>query len=145
MKQLHIHVPADDSLNEIIIKGIVDYNQKQAPTSQPFYSLPLRLVLMDDEAHVFGGMLGKAYRGCLFIDILWIEDACRGKGYGKALLDKAEQFARQASCAFIHLDTFSFQAPDFYQANGYEIFGILDGYEDGIKRYFLKKVLTPHT
>ncbi|MBS7525938.1 GNAT family N-acetyltransferase [Fusibacter paucivorans] len=141
MESMHIQVPTDDRFDEAIREGLFAYNQRQAPTLQPFYSLPLRLVLMDDDSKVYGGMLGKAYRGCLFIDILWIEETCRGAGYGKALLESAEAFAREAKCTFIHLDTFSFQAPDFYLANGFETFGILNGYEDDVKRYFLKKTL----
>ena len=41
----------------------------------------------------------------------------------------------------IHLDTFDFQAKDFYLKHGYEVFGVLDDCPKGHKRYYMKKVL----
>jgi len=40
-----------------------------------------------------------------------------------------------------HLDTFSFQAPDFYQQRGYQVFGQLDDFPPGHRRYYLTKEL----
>lgn len=39
----------------------------------------------------------------------------------------------------IILDTFDFQAKNFYIKQGYEIFGILDNCPEGHKRYYMKK------
>jgi hypothetical protein len=52
-----------------------------------------------------------------------------------------EEEAKKKGCKLVHLDTYSFQAPEFYKKQGYDIFGILDGYPEGIKRYYLKKDL----
>lgn len=41
----------------------------------------------------------------------------------------------------IHLDTFDFQAKDFYLKHGDEIFGVLEDCSKGYKRYYMKKVL----
>lgn len=117
------------------------FNLKAAPPIQDPLRQHLRLVLRDDHGAVMGGLLGYMYRYCLFIDVLWISDSLRGTGSGKALLDMAEATARSWGATLIHLDTFSFQAPDFYQHCGYEVFGVLEGYQDGIKRYYLKKNL----
>jgi hypothetical protein len=43
-------------------------------------------------------------------------------------------------CHSARLDTFSFQAPEFYRRMGYEVFGVLD-YPPDHKRIFLKKQL----
>jgi hypothetical protein len=40
-----------------------------------------------------------------------------------------------------YLDTFSFQAPDFYKKLGYEVFGELQDFPHGHQRYFMKKRL----
>ena len=39
------------------------------------------------------------------------------------------------------LDTFEFQALGFYQKQGYEIFGTLEGYCKKYERYYLRKKL----
>ena len=56
-------------------------------------------------------------------------------------MTEAERIAREHGCTFAHTTTFSYQAPDFYQRLGYRIFGVIEGYPDGIKQYFLKKPL----
>jgi hypothetical protein len=40
----------------------------------------------------------------------------------------------------LHLDTFDFQAKDFYVKHGYEVFGVLEDCPEGHVRYFMKKI-----
>ncbi len=54
---------------------------------------------------------------------------------------EAEKLARAQDCIFIHLDTFSFQAPEFYKSLGFEVFGLLDEYPGELKRFYMKKML----
>ena len=69
------------------------------------------------------------------------QEDLRGKGFGKELLSQAEEEARQRGAMHAYLDTFSFQAPGFYQKQGYEVFGQLDDFPTGHQRYFCKKKL----
>lgn len=39
------------------------------------------------------------------------------------------------------LETFSFQAPEFYRKLGYQAFGVIDGYADGHQKIFMQKEL----
>lgn len=77
----------------------------------------------------------------MFVEVFWIDEQYRGRGIGTELLNKVETHAKDVGCTFIHLDTFSFQAIDFYKKCGYSVFAVLDDYPDDIKRYFLKKHL----
>jgi hypothetical protein len=43
----------------------------------------------------------------------------------------------------IHLNTFSFQAPGFYQKHGYRRFGRLSGSPEGASRHYYVKRLRP--
>jgi hypothetical protein len=52
-----------------------------------------------------------------------------------------EDAAQRRGCRAAWLDTFSFQAPGFYQALGYRAFGELAGYPPGHTRHFLWKPL----
>jgi len=140
MKKIIIKREATERESEYIREKLTDYNLLTAPPNQEYIYKNINLVLRDDK-NIFGGLLGKIYRACLHIDTLWISKSKRGLGYGKQLLDEAENIAMNEKCTFIHLDTFSFQAPEFYQMNGYEVYGVLDQYSDGVKRYYLKKVI----
>ncbi|EPS52323.1 acetyltransferase [Clostridium botulinum A1 str. CFSAN002368] len=78
---------------------------------------------------------------CIYIDVLWIKEEYRKDGLGTKLLKEVEKIAKEKDCHLIHLDTFDFQAKDFYIKHGYEIFGILDQCPENHKRYFMKKYI----
>lgn len=138
MENVYLSSDATTEEAEYVRSRLFAYNQEKAE-SKPAASV--QLVLKDENGKIYGGLIGKIYRSCLGIEILWVDEELRGSGYGKKLLDHAEASAISAGCKFVHLDTFSFQAPEFYKKNGYMIFGVLEGYPDGAKRYYLKKDL----
>ena len=72
---------------------------------------------------------------------MWVKEELRGQGYGHQLLAMAEIEARQRGATEAYLDTFSFQAPEFYKKNGYQIFGVLENFPPGHQRFYLTKAL----
>jgi GNAT superfamily N-acetyltransferase len=122
----------------IIGQGISQYNKQQAGDDK-FQRLCFVLHAPDQE--VVGGVLGEIYWNWFHLDLLWLKDDLRGHGYGHRLLIAAEDEARQRGAKNVFLDTFSFQAPDFYKKHGYLIFGELQDFPLGHQRYFLTKQL----
>jgi hypothetical protein len=57
------------------------------------------------------------------------------------LPEDAETEARVRGCQHVWLDSYTFQAPAFYQRLGYEVFGVLHGYPAPRDRGFLTKTL----
>ena len=117
------------------------FNKTQSPPRGDYLRKDVHLLLRDEEDVLVGGLIGVIYRGCLAIEILYIDEHHRNNNHGERLMNSAEEIARKEGCHFIHLDTFSFQAPGFYTKMGYQIFGTLEGYTEDIKRYYLKKEL----
>lgn len=136
-----IHTEWNDEEVNYVRNGITEYNKKIGPMLKyPPYE-PINLFIKDMNGKVLGGLLSKIYLHSIYIDILWIDENYRRFGYGSRLLTEVEKLAKEKGCKFIHLDTFSFQAIDFYKKLGFEVFGILEDFPDDIKRYFLKKRL----
>ena len=73
--------------------------------------------------------------------MVWVSEDLRGQGLGRELLQAAEAEARRRGCHHVWLDSFSFQAPAFYQHLGYEIFGTLEDYPASHQRVFLTRSL----
>ena len=102
---------------------------------------PLNIVEYDADGNVIGGILGGTYWGWMYVDILWVHEDHRGKGIGSKLLAEAERVAKNSGCHHVHLDTMSWQAPDFYKNHGYSVIGILPDIPEGNQKYLLMKAL----
>ena len=122
----------------IIGRGVGNYNKQQAGNNQ---FQRLCFVLHEPDEVIVGGVLGETYWDWLYIDLLWVKDELRGRGFGHRLLTLAEEEARQRGAKNAYLDTFSFQASDFYKQHGYKVFGELPNFPPGHQRYFLTKQL----
>ncbi len=97
----------------------------------------------DEVGKIVGGITGLVKWNWLYVSLLWVDAAQRGKALGSRLLRQLESTAVARGCDFAHLDTFSFQAKDFYFRHGYEVFAALDDYPPGHQRFYMKKALRP--
>ena len=124
-----------------IIDGINTYNLSKVHALADVWT-PVEFVTKNENGDVIAGILGGiGYWNGLEINILWVNDNYRGKGIGKLLLQHAEQFATQKGATVSILDTFDFQAEDFYLKNGYTPFGELQDFPNGHRRIYLSKRL----
>jgi GNAT superfamily N-acetyltransferase len=128
----------EDSAWGIIGRGISQYNRQQAGEHN---FQRLCFVLRTPDGEILGGVLGDMHWTWLHLDLLWVTEELRGRGYGRLLLLAIEDEARRRGASDVFLDTFSFQAPDFYKKYGYRVFGELDNFPAGHQRYFLVKHL----
>ena len=71
---------------------------------------------------------------------LWVHSELRRNGVGCRLMAEAERQAHVLGCHSAWVDTFTFQAPEFYAKLGYREFGRLD-YPPAHQRIFLQKRL----
>ena len=101
----------------------------------------LNIVEYDEKGNVIAGILGGTYWGWMHVDILWVDASFRKKGIGSRLLKSAEEDARKRGCHSVHVDTMSWQAPEFYKKNGYKIISELNDIPTGHKKYHLIKKL----
>ena len=123
---------------EVIGRGIRGYNTQAAGDGSAIF---LCFALNDPNGTIVGGIIGETHWNWLFIHLMWIPEELRGKGYGHRLLLAAEDEGRKRGATNAYLDTFSFQAPEFYKKHGYQVFGVLDDFPPGHKRYYLTKHL----
>ncbi|RII34100.1 GNAT family N-acetyltransferase [Clostridium chromiireducens] len=125
---------------DLVDNGIVEYNLSKVPFTKEHSSISINRVIKDLNGDALAGINSQLYfSNCLHVDVLWVKEEYRKEGYGSVLLNEVEKIAKEKGCNLIHLDTFDFQAKDFYLKHGYEVFGILDDYPMEHKRYYMKK------
>ena len=97
-----------------------------------------RVIKLDNE--VIAGITATVYSwDVMEIEVVWVKENFRHKGYATALLQDMEQRAKEMKCNLIHLDTFDFQAKGLYEKVGYTVFGTLEDCPKGHKRYYMSK------
>ena len=103
----------------------------------------LTIFVRDEVGAIVAGLHGWTWGQTGFVQTLWVRDDLRGLGLGARLLATAEVEAARRGCREVHLDTHSYQAPDFYRHRGYEVLGELPGWPQPTTRIFLRKTLLP--
>jgi GNAT superfamily N-acetyltransferase len=100
-------------------------------------------VLLRDPAtrEVVGGLWAMDDFGWAFITYLFVPPELRGQRIGEKLIEEAEAIARARGMIGLWVNTFDFQAPQFYQKLGYSVFGELEGGDGAAGQIFLHKRL----
>ena len=119
-------------------KGLVRFNREQAG---PLRYTRTVLSVRDGKGRLLGGLILQSYWQESYIELLWLSARARGAGFGSQLLKEAERRAQRRGSRLIHLNTFSFQAPGFYEKQGYQRFGGMSGSPQGESRHFYVKRL----
>jgi ribosomal protein S18 acetylase RimI-like enzyme len=129
-------------LNDIksLVGSLVSYNNTKAALEN---SRPLAVFVRSD-GEIVAGANGYTHWQWLHITHLWVKDNLRKTGLGRKIMHQIEEESIKRECIGAYLDTFSFQALEFYKKIGYKIFGNLTDFPPGHSRYFLFKTLTPN-
>lgn len=139
---MHIEVTeSPKALDEEFIAAQVRAHNR-AHTENVFRTLCV--FLRADDGTILGGLTGKTYWEYLDVYFLWVASERRGAGLGAKILAAAEEEAAKRGCKHSLLNTFSFQAPEFYLKVGYAQVGFAPEYR-GIhglhSRHYMHKLL----
>ncbi|MCW6652672.1 GNAT family N-acetyltransferase [Aerococcaceae bacterium NML210727] len=114
------------------------YNRQKR---EPVESEPLNIYLEDEQGHLIAGLVAETFGNWLEIEYLYVSETLRGQGIGSKILNKAEAEARRRKCKYSFVDTFNFQAPDFYRKHGYQEVFVLKEYPYTGERHYYTKAL----
>ncbi|MBZ9640096.1 N-acetyltransferase [Streptomyces sp. PSKA30] len=104
--------------------------------------VPLHVWVLDDTDALAGGLVGHTWAAWLHVTYLWVDERHRGAGLGSRLLSEAERVARaERGCSASRLETWDFQAPKFYEKQGYDVVCAIPDYPPGITEFTLTKRL----
>ncbi|MFK7857502.1 MAG: GNAT family N-acetyltransferase [Granulosicoccus sp.] len=121
-----------------ILNPLIDFNKAHVGTSD---YRPLNVIIQDDAMQPAGGLWGHSAYGWFTIDLFFVPTSLRHQGLGTRIILTGESEAIARACHSAWVDTHEFQALEFYEKQGYELFAELPDYPSGHKRFFLKKAL----
>ena len=132
---LHDDLPAEAKL---VDDGLGDFNDLAAPLHEV---RRLSCFAREPDGTVIGGAVGRRWGACAELQQLWVDESHRRRGIGAALVRAFEGHAATHGCRHVYLETFSFQAPGFYEALGYRRAYALDVYPHDIVKYTMRREL----
>lgn len=123
---------------DYVRRKLIEFNSKHVPNGT--YE-EINLCIKDENQVIIAGLNSAKCWNWMEIDILWVDEQYRRQGFGKRLLEEAEHIARSKGCKFVKLNTFSFQAPEYYKKYGYVVMGMIENAPEGSNHYYLVKEL----
>lgn len=114
------------------------YNRSKREEAE---SEPLNLYVEDEKGNLMAGLVAETFGNWLEIEYLFVREELRGQGIGSKLLQQAESEAKKRNCCFAFVNTYQFQAPDFYISYGYKEVFTLQDYPYTGKRFYYQKDL----
>lgn len=137
---IRIETTGATASHKTIVAGLRAYNQPHLGTRRR--EKKVVLTARNEANDIIGGIVGYFSFDWLYVHLLWVDEAHRGKDVGSALIAAAEREARKRGAITIRLETWSFQAPGFYTKLGFREFGRLDDHPQGHTTFFFVKSLT---
>ena len=132
------NIPTSEEL-QFLEDRIYEFNSSQ--TGQDDGQM-FAFFVRNDQQEIVAGISGWTWARACEIRTLWVHPTWRGKGYGRSLLESAEQEARKHGCKVILIISYNFQAPAFYQKCGYTLTWKLNDFPPGHQNCYLVKRFT---
>lgn len=129
---LHDDVPVEAA--QVVDEGLGTFNTSTATLHEV---RALSCFARDASGRIVGGAVGRSWGLCCELQQVWVEPGARRKGLGARILRAFEGSARERGCRSFYLETFSFQAPDFYRSQGYEVALALHGMAPGVAKFIM--------
>ncbi|MET8855401.1 GNAT family N-acetyltransferase [Streptomyces sp. NPDC004579] len=148
-RMFRIETGDDKERRDLLRRRLLDTNTAASPVLRALRGtpaereLPLHVWALDETGALAGGLAGHTWTTWLHVTYLWVDDRHRGTGLGTRLLTQAERTATERGCHAARLETWDFQAPDFYRKQGYEVVSVIPDYPPGITEYTLTKRWSP--
>ncbi|MEV2234296.1 GNAT family N-acetyltransferase [Streptomyces phaeochromogenes] len=147
-RMFRIETEVDKERSQFLRSRLRDANMAASPVLRSLRGtpgerdIPLQVWALDPAGGVAGGLIGHVWATWLHVQYLWVDERRRGSGLGSRLLSRAEHLAHSShGCVSARLETWDFQAPEFYKKHGYEVVCEIPDYPPGITEYTLTKRL----
>lgn len=96
---------------------------------------------IERDGEIIAGIVAASTMDTLEVEFLFVDERYRREGLGSRLLGHVETLARKNGLRRILLNTYSFQAPDFYLKHGYTIQTVIEPCFGEYNQYYFIKNL----
>lgn len=116
MSELKFEIKDNPTSEEqkIIRDGIIGFNQSIINDKPNCFN-----IFVKKNENIIAGAIIYQHKDALYIDVLWCMEEYRHKGIGSKLIGMIEADAQHKSIKKLFVDTYAFQAQEFYTKHGF--------------------------
>jgi GNAT superfamily N-acetyltransferase len=133
---MHDNMTYDET--KLVRKMLIEFSDAY---TEPRKFREFGVALRDEAGNIVGGIAANTVWDWLQIDVLWVAEALRRQGHGLKLLRRAEEIGKGLGCKYSKLDTFEFQAREFYERHGYQLQSQTNNFPTGHTHFHFAKTL----
>ncbi|ANU09101.1 acetyltransferase [Planococcus antarcticus DSM 14505] len=127
---------------DFIRKKVIEHNVASLPGEVKSKFEQMSFIVRNEAGEIIGGLTTTGFWRQLHIDFLWVDPTARGQGIAEKLMVQTEAYARTENYRLMIVDSFSFQAPEFYKKQGFSEFGLINNHPEGHSHHYFEKWLT---
>ena len=139
--ELKVTDKIDQKSYDRVVELLVEYNLSKTKQFEKEINKPIEIIARNELNEIIGRLYGRSLWGTLEIKTFVVKTENRNEGIGRKLIEEAEKEAKIRNCRFISLDTFSFQAPEFYEKLGFIKIGTETDFPKGFEKHYYRKKL----
>lgn len=137
----------DEKIKKIIDNRLSSFNRehckwfsdKSSLNEDEYFEMEYNFIVYDDDK-VIGGAIGFIKYNWYFLDLLYVDKEYRGKNIGSQLINEIEEISKSEKLTGVRTETWDFQAKEFYEKNGFELYATFKDCPPGTIDNFLRKV-----
>jgi len=123
---------------DAIEENLYDHNRQAVGRSD---GEGLGFVIQDEAGRTIGVAAGYTWAGVSELKQMWIDEAHRGRGYARDLLNAFVTEAASRGVRRIWVASYDFQAPEMYEKAGFKRMAEFEGWPEGHTNFILCKTL----
>ena len=124
---------------DAIEENLYDHNRQAVGRSD---GEGLGFVIQDEAGRTIGVAAGYTWAGVSELKQMWIDEAHRGRGYARDLLNAFVTEAASRGVRRIWVASYDFQAPEMYEKAGFKRMAEFEGWPEGHTNFIFCKTLT---
>ena len=102
-------------------------------------------VIVRDDGRIVAGASGAIWGGGCQLHVVWVDEALRNQGLGRALMAEVEREAKRRGCRLVMGLTYDVVASNYYDRLGYRTVGFIEDCPAGTTtRWYCKELEDCH-
>ncbi len=122
---------------QAMMNVLIDFNEKITGSKRKALFIGAHI-----NTNCVGGIHARWRGADAYIDHLAVVENHRSQGAGRSLINSVEAELKRRGCKQIFVNTYAFQAPEFYKRLGYELVSRIREYMCGHDQFTFRKFLS---